>query len=504
MKKFISAAAALATAMSCAALSAGAMFEDIPSKRLWENEIDIFSAMDNGSLVTDIDKSGAFDLTDCFLLFCCAKNYESGDSVREYAEAAADYNGDNVVDEKDAAHLIRYYLINNTLTREVTKADYYNSINKQYNAAGGAMSGLSIDSSPGKNFSKALMEQSDNLMSGYPVFCEMLESGEIDFDINGDGKLFYDDINYMWVYIENRSSSAQASAYLPGDMYYPCQKLFEHMRFNLKITWVCEYGLMYCFEKYGADAQYLSDEYYDEVFAGSGSYGFGRYADQQYKEWLPKSDKLSFSSAYFNKEYIEFTKKAAENSSAVLVDTNGDGVLNITDTFNTYIYMDDLYSEAAADTTILPDKVWEFFTENCDLNGNGISGDLHDLNILNLYATENLDAEAMEAFFGNYSDKLAEYISGLSKDSGRPSVKYSPEKHSSPVALSIDIERTGDANADGTTDMADVVMIMQSLANPDNYRLSALGRFNGDINNTNDGITVMDAQAIQNRLLGLE
>lgn len=60
---------------------------------------------------------------------------------------------------------------------------------------------------------------------------------------------------------------------------------------------------------------------------------------------------------------------------------------------------------------------------------------------------------------------------------------------------------SGDANCDKQMDMSDVVLIMQSLANPDKYKLSAQGCYNADMNG--DGITVGDAQAIQNQLLGI-
>ena len=68
----------------------------------------------------------------------------------------------------------------------------------------------------------------------------------------------------------------------------------------------------------------------------------------------------------------------------------------------------------------------------------------------------------------------------------------------------------GDTNCDGQVDMADAVLIMQALANPNKYGeystkfnyLTALGRLNGDMNG--DGITVGDAQAIQRKLLGLD
>ena len=67
----------------------------------------------------------------------------------------------------------------------------------------------------------------------------------------------------------------------------------------------------------------------------------------------------------------------------------------------------------------------------------------------------------------------------------------------------------GDSNCDGQVDMADVVFIMQALANPDRYGekaeeyqgITALGKLNGDMNG--DGLTVGDALAIQKKLLGI-
>ena len=67
----------------------------------------------------------------------------------------------------------------------------------------------------------------------------------------------------------------------------------------------------------------------------------------------------------------------------------------------------------------------------------------------------------------------------------------------------------GDTNCDGTVDMADAVLIMQALANPNKYgidgtadhHLTEQGKLNGDMDG--DGLTVGDAQAIQLKLLGL-
>ena len=68
----------------------------------------------------------------------------------------------------------------------------------------------------------------------------------------------------------------------------------------------------------------------------------------------------------------------------------------------------------------------------------------------------------------------------------------------------------GDSNCDDTVDMADVVLIMQALANPDKYgekgtamvHLTGLGRLNSDMDG--NGLTVGDAQKIQLKLLGLD
>jgi len=68
----------------------------------------------------------------------------------------------------------------------------------------------------------------------------------------------------------------------------------------------------------------------------------------------------------------------------------------------------------------------------------------------------------------------------------------------------------GDSNCDGSVDMADVVFIMQALANPDRYGekspeytgITALGKLNADMNG--DGLTIGDALTIQKKLLGYD
>ena len=55
---------------------------------------------------------------------------------------------------------------------------------------------------------------------------------------------------------------------------------------------------------------------------------------------------------------------------------------------------------------------------------------------------------------------------------------------------------TGDANVDGDVNMADAVLIMQSLSNPNEYKLSEQGLINADYNG-DGGVTALDALEIQ-------
>ena len=60
----------------------------------------------------------------------------------------------------------------------------------------------------------------------------------------------------------------------------------------------------------------------------------------------------------------------------------------------------------------------------------------------------------------------------------------------------------GDANCDNNMNMSDAVLIMQSLANPSKYSITAQGQYNADFDD--DGITNFDALTIQKKLLKLE
>ncbi len=71
------------------------------------------------------------------------------------------------------------------------------------------------------------------------------------------------------------------------------------------------------------------------------------------------------------------------------------------------------------------------------------------------------------------------------------------------VTDEIMVTMYGDANCDKEVSLADTVTIMQSIANPDKYPMTEQGRVNADVANCGDGITGLDALAIQKYKLEL-
>ena len=79
------------------------------------------------------------------------------------------------------------------------------------------------------------------------------------------------------------------------------------------------------------------------------------------------------------------------------------------------------------------------------------------------------------------------------------------------ISAQLKVTMAGDTNCDGQLDMSDVVLIMQSLANPNKYgvggtepmALTSQGNANADVDKSVEGLTVNDALKIQQHLLGI-
>jgi hypothetical protein len=90
-------------------------------------------------------------------------------------------------------------------------------------------------------------------------------------------------------------------------------------------------------------------------------------------------------------------------------------------------------------------------------------------------------------------------------------IETDEENHITYHTVFVSERKYGDVNCDSSIDMGDVVLIMQSLANPNKYgyegsdknAITDLGLANADVWNSGDGVTGQDALHIQKYLLGL-
>ena len=101
-------------------------------------------------------------------------------------------------------------------------------------------------------------------------------------------------------------------------------------------------------------------------------------------------------------------------------------------------------------------------------------------------------------------------VGGTEPDGSTPKKEENEETSTQPDTDSeLKVTLWGDANCDKEVNMADAVLIMQFLANPDVYGknkpdgISSLGCLNGDVYNNGDGLTNSDASTIQEYKLGL-
>lgn len=132
-------------------------------------------------------------------------------------------------------------------------------------------------------------------------------------------------------------------------------------------------------------------------------------------------------------------------------------------------------------------------------NGPGPDSDIYSQMLVGCSdVTVYVPDDSYEKYKNDYYE-LSTGIGGSWNKDGNKLLPYSEYLKEHPSDVS---DVTGDANCDGTMDMSDAVLIMQSIANPDKYKLTEQGSKNADMDG--DGVTNGDALAIQKKLLRLE
>ncbi len=120
------------------------------------------------------------------------------------------------------------------------------------------------------------------------------------------------------------------------------------------------------------------------------------------------------------------------------------------------------------------------------------------------YSNDKIFYVYPDTTFLDMSDHI-ELAECIAADTDLTPYLISPVTSSQDESDLIDIinSEAGDADCDGIVKMNDVVLILQTISNPDRFSLTPQGSFNGDIANTGEGITAADALEIQKLLLGI-
>ncbi|SEH74897.1 hypothetical protein SAMN02910265_02472 [Ruminococcus flavefaciens] len=184
-------------------------------------------------------------------------------------------------------------------------------------------------------------------------------------------------------------------------------------------------------------------------------------------------------------------------------------------------------------------EVRDNFDTNFDFNNNGISADELEVQCMMMYILSDLEKQyndedkmnkELDSFYMEhpelqYYDIFNSNMEKFNRKHHRGDAGYVyNDEEILGISSSIDtvryyssydlistfvIKGNGDANGDGTVDLSDAVLIMQSLANPSKYgvngsddnHISEGGCIRADVDG--DGVTNMDALTIQKYLLGL-
>ena len=255
--------------------------------------------------------------------------------------------------------------------------------------------------------------------------------------------------------------------------------------------------LSYSDFEFDADMQeYVS--HYDSYLLNSEKSRFCGMKPSLVKDMTPV-EKLSIITYDYDldEDYFINLAKAREFDKDMIVqfDVDADGILTPEDYIIAMYLNRNYYSDRfdySEDAALITKKIKDNFYSSFDPDGDGVCGNYSDIMLMEKYLTNLF----WDDFF------VEEYRDGRFYNAFKFTLDYIFSEYG---LIDEEVEeRNGDANVDGEVTLADSVAILQALANPDKFTLSNEGLYNADINNTGDGVTLLDAQKIQKNLLGIE
>ncbi|MCM1529748.1 MAG: dockerin type I repeat-containing protein [Alistipes sp.] len=446
------------------------------------------------------------------------------DADRERIEAIADYNGDGVVNFQDSEHLERYLIINGGVKRAQLNPTFYDP--------DFPMDDFSTDYNVLYNYIKELEDHLYYLRAGYDIFAEMYEdtTGEwntayeldmsIDLDFNGNGQLDIGDL-YVFYVFEYLGTQDKNKGYISNEEWKRCDTAMSHCPGI--ITEYCverteDNGLQDCYrftdtqsrdvhtfryylthyivEHIEMRPEYFTEEYYIKTY-GSSYYrpdsGIINYLVEQAAARLglrvDDDAWLKYNIDDLNELFLTYCDNVDAGLTAA-PDVNMDGAVDLYDYFTINTYMKELINGKTAADSALPAEIWNNIEEGFDINGNGTTKDIYDILAVQMYVIKHTDTSDFDEVYSRYQASLE----------GAPALEAESKSYDQNLEILAEMESKtlyGDANCDGEVDISDATLVLQHIGNGDKYQLSAQEKRNADCCDPGDGITALDALAIQ-------
>ncbi|MDE6425810.1 MAG: hypothetical protein K2K89_06705 [Ruminococcus sp.] len=513
MKKlasFISALTLSVSAMPTISNASGVPFS-VNQNRYWPGERQVFAKMESGELDVDINGNGEFDIMDCYLLDSYISEYYSykeniEPEIIQRIESIADYDGDGAVDFDDTLRLMRYFIVSGNIRNEYLDPAYYDPDLEPLTTEEQLINFGIYKEIQAYVFPMRMFYHVNYLNAEYYIIDELYQNGTIDLDINGNGQLDVDDIYYMSIFFTEKKDSEVAKQLLTEEEYQKCWDFSFHYSehlvphhysgFDMQIQ-VASYILNHIEVKpeyftvayYKENIDNYQSEYCTAEVMREAALQIGiEVSDNIGPTYDLETDRnLVLLKDIFN-PYFESFCSDIENGVRPVPDVNMDGVVDYTDYFDMNIYWSDIMTGCDDERSILPPETWNTIDEYYGMPDGNIPI-LYELSAAQLYIIEHTEEiDDIDSVYNAYVESLIK-----SDESNLEPLNYNENVQ----ILDVDTKRSGDANEDGKVNLADAVLIMQALSNPDEYQLTTKGQFNADVYNTGDGITANDALQIQ-------
>lgn len=484
--------------------------------RYWAGEDAIFAKMESGEFDVDINGNGEFDIMDCYLLDSYDSQYYSykeniDPEIIQRIESIADYDGNGVVNFDDTLSLMRYFIVSGNVKSEYLDPAYYDPDIEPLTTEDDLINFGKYKEIQAYVFPMRMYYNIHYLDAEYYLVEDLYESGKIDLDINGNGQLDIFDAYCIRVYFYEKGDREAVTQFLTEEEYERCWDFTYHYSEPLIPHHCGDFtktaAMAYILNHIELKPEYFTVAYYkenvdnysiDHCIASNMKHAALNIGIEVSDNIGPTHD-IEYSRKHFLHmdiftSYYEAFCADIENGVRPVPDVNLDGVVDYYDYFDMNIY----WGGNDAERSILPLKTWNTINKYYDVPDDD-RPTLYEISAAQLYIIEhNEEIADLDSVYNVYIQSLIEANANGEKDN------FEPINNEDIQILDSNTKRSGDANEDGEVNMADAVLIMQSLSNPDEYKLTTKGQFNADVYNTGDGVTAMDALQIQLWAINLE